>query len=68
MIKPAIVVVGYNRPDGIKRLLNSILHPLIESEVKERIDHYTRLGEKYIVYDYSNISFKKLKNLLLSYN
>lgn len=24
MIKPAIVVVGYNRPDGIKRLLDSI--------------------------------------------
>ena len=41
--------ISQNNDD--KRLLNSILHPLIESEVKEQIDHYTRLGEKYVVYD-----------------
>ncbi len=40
-----------SRNDDDMRLLNSILHPLIESEVKEQIEHYTRLGEKYIVYD-----------------
>ena len=37
--------------DDDMRMLNSILHPLIEREVKEQIDDYTRLGEKLIVYD-----------------
>ena len=40
-----------SRNEDDMRLLNSILHPLIEREVKEQIDDYTRLGEKLIVYD-----------------
>ena len=50
MIKPAIVVVGYNRPQSIKRLLESICEAnypfdditLIVSNVAKRIDAYKR--------------------------
>lgn len=37
--------------DDDMRMLNSVLHPLIESEVKAQIEEYTRLGEKHMVYD-----------------